>query len=102
MPKHRLPLNSGNVSGKMGEERVFATLRGQTYSKRFTPPKQPNTKAQKGNDLRWFRWIVFLLGGRVGEGGRFDFYSALNDGSGLIALGVMVSSPLKSFLSIPI
>jgi hypothetical protein len=48
----------------MDENRVFATLRGQTYSKRFTPPKQPNTKAQKQAQDRmawavklWQRWL---------------------------------------------
>ena len=41
MPKHRLPLQSGQVSGKMDENRVFSTYKGQTYSKRFTLPKQP-------------------------------------------------------------
>jgi len=65
MPKHRLPLQSGQVSGKMDENRVFATLRGQTYSKRYVVPKQPNTKAQKETYARmswamklWQRWLT--------------------------------------------
>jgi len=64
MAKHRLPLQSGNVSGKMDENRVFATLRGQTYSKRYVVPKQPNTKAQKETYARmawamklWQTWL---------------------------------------------
>jgi hypothetical protein len=64
MPKHRYPLQSGEVSGKMDENRVFATLRGQTYSKRYVVPKQPNTKAQKQAQDRmawavslWQRWL---------------------------------------------
>ena len=64
MSKHRLPLQSGNVSGKMDENRVFATLRGQTYSKRYVVPKQPNTKAQKETYARmawamklWQSWL---------------------------------------------
>ena len=64
MPKHRYPLQSGQVSGKMYENRVFATLRGQTYSKRYVVPKQPNTKAQKETYVRmswamrlWQRWL---------------------------------------------
>jgi len=64
MPKHRLPLQSGNVSGKMDENRVFATLRGQTYSKRYVVPKQPNTRAQKETYARmgWAMrlWQVWL------------------------------------------
>jgi hypothetical protein len=44
MAKHRLPLQSGNVSGKMDENRVFATLRGQTYSKRYVVPRQPESE----------------------------------------------------------
>ena len=65
MPKHLLPLQSGQVSGKMDGNRVFATRGGQTYSKRFTPPKQPNTKAQKEAQGRmawavklWQRWLT--------------------------------------------
>ena len=65
MPKHRLPLQSGNVAGKMDENRIFATLRGQTYSKRYVIPKQPNTKAQKETYARmawamrlWQRWLT--------------------------------------------
>jgi len=49
----------------MDENRVFATLRGQTYSKRFTSPKQPNTRAQKETYARmgwamrlWQRWLT--------------------------------------------
>jgi hypothetical protein len=64
MAKHRNPLQSGQVSGKMDENRVFSTYKGQTYSKRFTPPKQPNTKAQKQAQDRmawavklWQRWL---------------------------------------------
>jgi hypothetical protein len=41
MPKHLHPLQSGQVAGKMDENRIFATLRGQTYSKRYAVPKQP-------------------------------------------------------------
>jgi hypothetical protein len=41
MAKHRNPLQSGQVSGKMDESRVFATLHGRTYSKRYVVPKQP-------------------------------------------------------------
>jgi len=65
MAKHRNPLQSGNVSGKMDENRVFATLRGRTYSKRYVVPKQPNTKAQKETYARmswamrlWQRWLT--------------------------------------------
>ncbi len=65
MPKHLLPLQSGQVSGKMDENRVFATLHGQTYSKRYVVPKQPNTKAQKETYARmgwamrlWQRWLT--------------------------------------------
>jgi len=65
MPKHRNPLQSGQVSGKMDENRIFATLRGQTYSKRYVVPKQPNTKAQKETYARmswamrlWQRWLT--------------------------------------------
>ena len=65
MAKHRLPLQSAQVAGKMDENRVFATLRGQTYSKRFTSPKQPNTRAQKETYARmgwamrlWQRWLT--------------------------------------------
>jgi len=64
MSKHRLPLQSGNVSGKMDGNRVFATRGGQTYSKRYVVPKQPNTKAQKQAQDRmawavklWQRWL---------------------------------------------
>jgi len=64
MAKHRLPLQSGNVSGKMDENRVFATLHGRTYSKRYVVPKQPNTKAQKETYARmgwamrlWQTWL---------------------------------------------
>jgi hypothetical protein len=49
----------------MDEERIFATLRGQTYSKRYVVPKQPNTKAQKQAQDRmawavklWQRWLT--------------------------------------------
>ena len=59
MPKHRYPLQSGNVSGKLDENRVFATLRGQTYSKRYVVPKQPNTKAQKETYAR-MSWAMRL------------------------------------------
>jgi hypothetical protein len=65
MAKHRHPLQSGNVSGKMNEDTVFATLQGQTYSKRYVVPKQPNTKAQKETYARmswamklWQRWLT--------------------------------------------
>jgi hypothetical protein len=64
MAKHRFPLLSGQVSGKVDEDRVFATRGGQTYSKRYMVPKQPNTKAQKETYARmswamrlWQRWL---------------------------------------------
>ena len=55
MAKHRLPLQSGQVSGKMDENRVFATLHGRTYSKRYVVPKQPNT----------FLSILFITSGMI-------------------------------------
>jgi hypothetical protein len=65
MSKHLLPLQSGQVSGKVDENRVFATRGGRTYSKRYVVPKQPNTKAQKQAQDRmawavklWQRWLT--------------------------------------------
>jgi hypothetical protein len=64
MPKLRNPLQSGGAAGKLNEETVLSNYQGQTYSKRFTPPKQPNTKAQKETYARmgwamklWQTWL---------------------------------------------
>ena len=79
MPKHLLPLQSGQVSGKMDGNRVFATRGGQTYSKRFSPPKQPVSVgaadrergkyegAWKGSD-RGSRLLSFIPYGAGGRG----------------------------------
>jgi hypothetical protein len=65
MTKVRKPLLSEAASGKMDEESVFSTWSGRTYRKRFTSPKQPNTKAQKETYARmswamklWQRWLT--------------------------------------------
>jgi hypothetical protein len=65
MPKLRNPLQSGGAAGKLNEETVLSNYQGRTYSKRFTPPKQPNTKAQKETYARmswamklWQRWLT--------------------------------------------
>jgi hypothetical protein len=47
MSKLRKPLFSDGASGKMDEETIFSHRHGKSYRKRFTNPKQPNTKAQK-------------------------------------------------------
>jgi hypothetical protein len=65
MPKLRNPLQSGGAAGKLNEETVLSNYQGRTYAKRFTPPKQPNTKAQKETYARmswamklWQRWLT--------------------------------------------
>jgi hypothetical protein len=47
MTKIRRPLGSDGATGKMDEETIFSHRHGKTYRKRFTNPKQPNTKPQK-------------------------------------------------------
>ena len=39
MAKHRNPLLSGVVSGKMDEETILVTRRGKTYRKRYVVPR---------------------------------------------------------------